>query len=102
MIVDLHAFAEEYNIPADDPDLIRIYNYVMSAKHEQASREYNIRMRYEEGYAEGFAKGLREARMERIRRMLENDLPVDIIYQCFDAPQSEIDALIAEIRAENE
>ena len=33
--------------------------------------------------------------------MLHNDIPVDVIYICVNAPRQEVDAIIAMIRAEN-
>ena len=88
MTEGMRAFARRYQISLNDPDLRRMYDYEMSAKRDQASREYNAVM-----------KGRIEGITQVVRGMLHNGIPVDVIYKCVDAPRADVDAIIAEIRA---
>ena len=80
------AYAKRYQVSLNDPDLRRMYDYEMSAKRDQASREYNAEMK---------------GRTDVIRGMLRNGIPVDVIYKCVDASRADVDAIIAKIRAED-
>lgn len=86
MTEGMRNFAKRYRVSLDDPDLRRMYDYEMSAKRDQASREYNAEMK---------------GRTDVIRGMLHNGIPVDVIYKCVDAPRADVDAIIAKIRAED-
>lgn len=86
MTEGMRAFAKRYQVSLNDPDLRRMYDYEMSAKRDQASREYNAEMK---------------GRTDVIRGMLHNGIPVDVIYKCVDAPRADVDAIIAKIRAED-
>ena len=86
MTEGMRNFAKRYRVSLDDPDLRRMYDYEMSAKRDQASREYNAEMK---------------GRADVIRGMLHNGIPVDVIYKCVDAPRADVDAIIAKIRAED-
>ncbi|MDO4371902.1 MAG: hypothetical protein Q4D43_11290, partial [Clostridia bacterium] len=77
-----------YKVSLNDPDLRRMYDYEMSAKRDQASREYNAVM-----------KGRTEGITQVVRGMLRNGIPVDVIYKCVDTPRADVDTIIAEIRA---
>ena len=96
MTEGMRAFARRYQISLNDPDLRRMYDYEMSAKREQASREYNAEMI---GHAKGMAQGITQGITQVVRGMLHNGIPVDVIYKCVDAPRADVDAIIAEIRA---
>ena len=117
-------FARRYRFSLDDPDLRRMYEYELSAKRDQASREYYAK---EEGRAEGIAEGRAEGRAEGIaegrakgiaegrakgiaeerarsithtvRSMLHSGISTTIIYNCVDASHEEVDAIIAKIRS---
>lgn len=86
MTEGMRAFAKRYQVSLNDPDLRRMYDYEMSAKRDQASREYNAEMK---------------GRTDVIRGMLHNGIPVDVIYKCVDASRADVDAIIAKIRAED-
>lgn len=86
MTEGMRAFAKRYQVSLNDPDLRRMYDYEMSAKRDQASREYNAEMK---------------GRTDVIRGMLHNGISVDVIYKCVDAPRADVDAIIAKIRAED-
>ena len=88
MTEGMRNFANRYQFSLSDPDLRRMYEYELSALRDQASREEYAK---ETGRAEGIAQA--------IRGMLHNGLPIDMIYKCAGAPRSEVDAVIAEIRA---
>ena len=85
-------FARRYRFSLDDPDLRRMYEYELSAKRDQASREYYAK---EEGRAEGRAEGITKV----IRGMLRNGMPTEIIYNCVGESREEVDAIIAKIRS---
>ena len=101
-------FARRYRFSLDDPDLRRMYEYELSAKRDQASREYYAK---EEGRAEGRAEGIAEGRAKGIaeerarsithtvRSMLHSGISTTIIYNCVDASREEVDAIIAKIRS---
>lgn len=94
MTEGMRAFAKRYKVSLNDPDLRRMYDYEMSAKREQASRDYNSEMRGEKrGEARAYEKVVRSA--------LSKNLPQDVIYALVDAPREEVDAIIAKIRAED-
>ena len=88
MTEGMRNFANRYQFSLSDPDLRRMYEYELSALRDQASREEYAK---ETGRAEGIAQA--------IHGMLHNGLPIDMIYKCAGAPRSEVDAVIAEIRA---
>ena len=105
-------FARRYRFSLDDPDLRRMYEYELSAKRDQASREYyakeegraeGIAEGRAEGIAEGRAKGIAEERARSIthtvRSMLHSGISTTIIYNCVDASREEVDAIIAKIRS---
>ena len=105
-------FARRYRFSLDDPDLRRMYEYELSAKRDQASREYyakeegraeGIAEGRAEGIAEGRAKGIAEERARSITRtvrsMLHSGISTTIIYNCVDASRDEVDAVIAKIRS---
>lgn len=94
MTEGMRAFAKRYKVSLNDPDLRRMYDYEMSAKRDQASRDYNSEMRGEKrGEARAYEKVVRSA--------LSKNLPQDVIYALVDAPREEVDAIIAKIRAED-
>lgn len=102
MTEGMKAFAKRYRISLNDPDLRRMYDYEMSAKREQASRDYNSKMMgIEIGRKEGRAEGMNHAWLSVVRRALAQGLPADVIYTLIDAPRAEIDALIAKVQSEN-
>ena len=63
-----------------------MYDYEMSAKRDQASRDYNMEMK---------------GRADVIRGMLRNGISIDTIYKCVDLPRADVDVIIAKIRAES-
>lgn len=94
MTEGMRAFAKRYKVSLNDPDLRRMYDYEMSAKREQASRDYNSEMLGEKrGEARAYEKVVRSA--------LSKNLSQDVIYALVDAPREEVDAIIAKIRAED-
>jgi len=101
MTEGMKAFAKRYKVSLDDPNLRRMYDYEMSARRDQASREYNAEMK-------GLRKGREEERlktrneqMKSIRSMMSDGLSMDAIYKYAGAPKEEVDAIIAEIRTGN-
>ena len=108
MTEGMRDFARRYRFSLDDPDLRRMYEYELSAKRDQASREYYAK---EEGRAEGRAEGIAEGRAKGIaeerarsithtvRSMLHSGISTTIIYNCVDASREEVDAIIAKIRS---
>ena len=50
MTEGMKAFAKRYKVSLNDPNLRRMYDYEMSVRRDQASREYNAEMK-------GFKKG---------------------------------------------
>lgn len=90
MTEGMRTFAKRYKVSLDDPELRRMYDYEMSAKRDMASREYNAEMR-----------GVSAERLSMIRGMLNNGIPVDVIYKCVDAPRADVDAIIAKVQSEH-
>lgn len=93
MTEGMSAFARRYNVSLNDPDLRRMYDLEMSAKRDQASALDNAERK-------GMAQGTAAAYYSVIHGMLNNGIPVDVIYKCVNAPRSEVDAIIAKVRAE--
>lgn len=89
MTEGMSAFARRYNVSLNDPDLRRMYDLEMSAKRDQASALDNAER-----------KGTATAYYTVVRRALSQNLPMDVIYALVDAPRSEVDAIIAKVRAE--
>lgn len=85
MTEGMRAFAKRYKVSLNDPDLRRMYDYEMSAKREQASRDYNTTIRAYENV---------------VRGALKKNLSNEIIYALVALPHAEVDAIIARIRAE--
>lgn len=98
MTEGMRAFANRYKVSLNDPDLRRMYNYEMSAKRDQASRDYNNRM---EGRKEGLQEGRKESQISVVRRALAQNLSKEIIYALVDAPRHEVDAIIAKVQSEH-
>ena len=93
-------FARRYRFSLDDPDLRRMYEYELSAKRDQASREYYAKEEGRaEGIAEGRAEGIAKGITKVIRGMLRNGMPTEIIYNCVGESREEVDAIIAKIRS---
>lgn len=70
MTEGMRAFAKRYKVSLNDPDLRRMYDYEMSAKREQASRDYNSEMRGEKrGEARAYEKVVRSALSKIFRKM---------------------------------
>ncbi len=90
MTEGMRKFATRYQFSLNDPDLRRMYEYELSAIRDQQSREQNAEKR---GEARTYEKV--------IRGMLRNGFSSDIIYNCVDAPRSEVDAIISKVRAGN-
>lgn len=84
MTEGMKAFAKKYNRSLDDPKLRDLYEYDLSARRDQAAIAYTAKI---------------EAYTATIRNMLNQGLADDLIYKCVDAPRSEIDAIIAKLRA---
>lgn len=97
MTEGMKAFAKRYKVSLDDPNLRRMYDYEMSARRDQASREYNAEMK---GRVEGRAEGRVEERAHIIRGMLKKGMPAEIICECTGASKAEVDALLAKMRTE--
>lgn len=91
MTEGIRAFARQYKISLTDPDLKRVYDLEMSAKRDQVSAMYYAR-------SEGRVEGRNEERRTIIVNLVKNGTPEEIIYKSVDAPQSEIDAIIAETK----
>ncbi len=84
----MKAFARKYNRSLDDPKLEALYELDLSAKRDQRAIAYTERV-----------LGRAEGRADIVRGMLNNGIPVDLIYKCVNAPRAEVDALIARIRS---
>lgn len=93
MTEGMRAFAKKYNRSLDDPKLRALYELEMSAQRDQKAIAYTERM-------EGRAEGTAAERYSVVYAMLNNGLPMDLIYKCVNAPRSEVDAIIAKVRAE--
>lgn len=89
MTEGMRAFAKKYNRSLDDPKLRALYELEMSAQRDQKAIAYTERM-----------EGIKSERYSVIRRALSQRLPVDVIYALVDAPRSEVDSIIAKVRAE--
>ena len=89
MTEGMRAFAKKYNRSLDDPKLRALYELEMSAQRDQKAIAYTERM-----------EGRAEAYYAVVRRALSQNLPMDVIYALVDAPRSEVDAIIAKVRAE--
>ena len=90
MTEGMRKFATRYQFSLNDPDLRRMYEYELSARRDQESREQNAEKRGETRTYE-----------KVIRGMLRNGVSSDIIYNCVDVPRSEVDAIISKVRAGN-
>lgn len=84
----MRAFAEKYNRSLSDPKLRDLYELDLSARRDQAAIAYTAEL-----------KGERKAYENVVRSMLQKGFNADLIYDCVDAPRSEIDAIIAKLRA---
>ena len=124
MTEGMRNFAQRYQFSLSDPDLRRMYEYELSARRDQASREeyaketgraegmeqgiaqgmkQGIAKGMEQGVAKGMAQGIEQGKMQgmqqAIRGMLQNGLSVDMICKCINIPHSEVEAVAAKIRA---
>ena len=86
MTEGMRAFAKRYKVSLNDPDLRRMYDYEMSAKRDQASRDYNTTLKAYENV---------------VRNALKQNLSNEVIYALLPIPYTDVDAIIAKIRAEN-
>lgn len=85
----------------NNPNLRRMYDYEMSARRDQASREYNAEMKgFKKGQEEARLK-IRNERMKSICSMMSDGLSMDAIYKYAGAPKEEVESIITEIRTEN-
>jgi predicted transposase/invertase (TIGR01784 family) len=91
MTEGMRAFAKKYNRSLDDPKLKALYELDLSARRDQAAVAYSARQ-------EGREEGSKNEKVKIIGQMLSAGLPVEVIYKCIDASQSEIDAIIASVQ----
>ena len=90
MTEGMRKFATRYQFSLNDPDLRRMYEYELSARRDQESREQNAERR-----------GVTRTYEQVIRNALNKNLSKKVIYALIDAPHSDVDAIIAKIRTEN-
>lgn len=93
MTEGMRAFAKKYNRSLDDPKLRALYELEMSAQRDQKAIAYTERM-------EGRAEGTAAAYSAVVRRALSQNLPMNVIYALVDASRSEVDSIVAKVRAE--
>ena len=90
MTEGMRKFATRYQFSLNDPDLRRMYEYELSARRDQESREQNAERR-----------GITRTYEQVIRNALNKNLSNEVIYALIDAPRSDVDTIIAKIRTEN-
>ena len=94
MTEGMRKFATRYQFSLNDPDLRRMYEYELSARRDQESREQNAERR-------GVKLGETRTYEQVIRNALKGNLSKEIIYALVDAPRSEVDAIISKVHTEN-